>query len=51
MQDPDFIQQARMLGVELNYRGSKAYTAWAADTYAKEKPSSPAWRANNPVIC
>ena len=37
MQDPDFIQQARMLGVELNYRGSKAYTAWAADTYAKEK--------------
>ncbi|MEG2046447.1 MAG: tripartite tricarboxylate transporter substrate binding protein [Comamonas sp.] len=37
MQDPDFIQQARTLGIELNYRDSKAYTAWASTTYAKEK--------------
>lgn len=37
MQDPDFIQQARTLGIELNYRDHKAYTAWASATYAKEK--------------
>lgn len=37
MQDPGFIQQVRTLGIELNYRDSKAYTAWAAETYAKEK--------------
>ena len=37
MQDPDFIKQARTLGIELNYRDHKAYTAWASATYAKEK--------------
>lgn len=37
MQDPEFIKQARTLGIELNYRDHKAYTAWASATYAKEK--------------
>lgn len=37
LQDPEFIKQARVLGVELAYRGPKEYTAWAKETYAKEK--------------
>lgn len=37
MKDPEFIKQARFLGVELAYRDHKAYTAWAHQTYAAEK--------------
>lgn len=37
MKSPEFIQKARALGIELNYRDSQTYTAWAKETFAREK--------------
>ena len=34
---PEFMKQARSLGVELSYRGPKEYTTWAKETFAREK--------------
>lgn len=37
MGTPEFIQKARLLGIELNYRDSKTYTTWAQETFVREK--------------
>jgi tripartite-type tricarboxylate transporter receptor subunit TctC len=37
MSDPEFINQARFLSIDLSYRNAADYTAWAKETYANEK--------------
>lgn len=37
MEDPAFIERARLLGFELAHMNHEDYTAWAKETYANEK--------------